>query len=245
MEEAIKKTLKSLKARNLTGWCVENCQEARGLMLDLIPQDARVGRGNSSTIDQIGIMESLEKRGTYVFVPSDLKSVAPGNAVHIVFDALPDLSFPGRIVSVDPVLVNVDGMPAVQSYASIDLSTYPVPSAALGTGGTGTLLSGMNATVEVVAGEARNAVLVPIQALQELPAKRDSPGAPSQYIVYVLARGGTREKRVVTVGLQDYVNAEILSGLEPGEEVLIATEKRPDPTEKDSGKSKPAPVRGK
>ena len=76
MEEAIKKTLKNLKARNLAGWCVENCQEARDLMLDLIPQDAHVGRGNSSTIDQIGIMESLEKRGTFVFVPSDLKSVA-------------------------------------------------------------------------------------------------------------------------------------------------------------------------
>ena len=48
-------------------------------------------------------------------VEVDLASVAPGNAVNIVFEALPDHTFPGQIISVDPVLVDVDGTPAVQS----------------------------------------------------------------------------------------------------------------------------------
>jgi macrolide-specific efflux system membrane fusion protein len=102
-------------------------------------------------------------------------------------------------------LVDVDGTTAVQSYASLDLSTHPA-----------TLLSGMNADVEVVAGEARDAVLVPVQALRET--------APDQSAVFVVGADGTLEMRVVEVGLKDFVNAQILSGLEVGEVVSLGTE---------------------
>jgi len=136
---------------------------------------------------------------------ADLSSVAPGNRVSIVFEALPDYAFPGEILSIDPVLVEVDGTPAVQSYASVDLSAHPIK-----------LLSGMNAEVEVVAGEARNAVLAPLQALREL--------APGQFAVFVVLPNGELELRIVEVGLKDFVNAEILSGLEPGELVSTGAE---------------------
>ena len=135
---------------------------------------------------------------------SDLMSVAPGNAVNIVFEALPDYTFPGEIVSVDPALVTVDGTPAVQSWASIDLSAYPV-----------SLLCDMNAEVEIVAGEARNALLVPVQALREL--------GPDQYAVFVVQSDGELELRPVGVGLKDFVNAEILSGLKAGDVVSTGT----------------------
>ncbi len=155
----------------------------------------------------------------------DLMSVAPGNAVSIVFEALPDYSFPGKVISVDPMLVDVDGTPAVQSYASVDLSAHPIP-----------LLSGMNAEVEVVAGEALNAVLVPLQALREL--------GPEQYAVFVVAPDGELEMRIVSVGLRDYVNAEILSGLEPGEEVSIGVEPTSDTSDQipaDDQEQQPGP----
>jgi HlyD family secretion protein len=135
---------------------------------------------------------------------ADLASVAPGNRVNVVFEALPDYTFPGEIISVDPMLVDVDGTPAVQSYASVDLSAHPINP-----------LSGMNAEVEVVAGEARGAVLVPIQALREL--------VPGQYSVFVVGADGELGMRVVEVGLKDFVNAEILSGLEPGEVISLGT----------------------
>jgi RND family efflux transporter MFP subunit len=143
---------------------------------------------------------------------ADLASVAPGNAVNIVFEALPDDTFAGEILSVDPVLVDVDATTAVQSYASVDLanqsgSAYPV-----------NLLSGMNAEVEVVAGEALNAVLVPVQALRELGPEQTEGG---QYAVFVVQPDGELEMRVVTVGLRDFVNAEILSGLNPGEVISL------------------------
>jgi RND family efflux transporter MFP subunit len=153
---------------------------------------------------------------------ADLASVAPGNAVNIAFEALPDYSFSGQIISVDPMLVEVDGTPAVQSYASIDLTSHPI-----------TLLSGMNAEVEVVAGEALNAVLVPLQALREL--------GPESYAVFVVQADGELEMRVVQVGLKDFVNAEILSGLEPGDVVSIGEETSSDSTTTTDEEQAPPP----
>ena len=161
---------------------------------------------------------------------ADMTSVSPGNRVEIIFEALPDYTYPGEVTHVDPVLVTVDGTPAVQSYASVDLNAHPIPSASLG---AGSLLSGMNAEVEIVAGEARNAVLVPLQALREL--------GPDQYAVFVVQDNGELEMRVVVVGLKDYVNAEILSGLEPGEEISLGTETNSDTTTPATGEEEQPP----
>jgi len=135
---------------------------------------------------------------------TDLTSVAPGNAVNVVFEALPDYTFPGAILSVDPALVTVGNTPAIEARASIDISAHAVR-----------LLSGMNAEVEIVAAEARNALLVPIEALREL--------GTDMYAVFVVLPNGELELRPVEVGLKDYVNAVILSGLEEGEVVSAGT----------------------
>ena len=135
---------------------------------------------------------------------SDLLSVGTGNAVSIVFEALPDYTFPGEITHVDPALVTVDNTPAVQAWASIDVTVHPV-----------VLISGMNAEVEIVAGEAVDALLVPVQALREI--------TPGQQAVFVVSEDGELEMRMVEVGLVDFVNAEVLSGLRLGEEVSLGT----------------------
>lgn len=135
---------------------------------------------------------------------SDLISVAPGNPVNVIFEALPDYVFPGGIVRVNPALVIVDGTPAVQAWAGVDLNAHPV-----------SLLSGMTAEVEIIAGETTDALLVPVQALREL--------APGSYAVFVVKTDGELELRPVTVGLKDFANAEILTGLERGEIVSTGT----------------------
>jgi multidrug efflux pump subunit AcrA (membrane-fusion protein) len=71
----------------------------------------------------------------------------------------------------------------------------------------------MNVEVEIVAGEAHNALLVPVQALRQIGA--------DQYVVFVVGADGELEMRPVEVGLQDYVNAEILSGVTRGEVLSI------------------------
>ena len=135
---------------------------------------------------------------------SDLMSVAPGNPVKIVFEALPDLAFSGKVVRLDPALVTVDGTPAVQAWASIDLAQHPVK-----------LLSGLTAEVEIIAGEAKGALLVPVQALREL--------APGSYAVFIVKSDGQLEMRPVTVGLRDFANAQIISGVAKGDVVSTGT----------------------
>ena len=105
-----------------------------------------------------------------------------------------------EVVRVDPALVTVDGRLAVQAWASVDIASPSVG-----------LFGDMNAEVEVISAESRDALLVPVQALREL--------GPDQYAVFVVRADGELELRVVEVGLQDFVNAEILSGLELGEVV--------------------------
>jgi len=131
-----------------------------------------------------------------------MQSVAVGNPVNIIFEALPDLTYTGKIVRVEPVLVSVSSTPALQIWASIDTTAYPV-----------TLLGNMNLEVEVVAGEALNALLVPVNALRKL--------GETQYAVFVVKENGELELRMVDVGLQDLVNAEIRSGLAQGEIVSL------------------------
>jgi HlyD family secretion protein len=136
---------------------------------------------------------------------SEMSGVAAGNRVEIIFEALPDDTFTGEVIRVDPALVTVDGTLAVQAWASVDAASHAA-----------TLLGGMNADVEIISAEARDTLLVPIQALREL--------GPDQYAVFVVQPDGELVLRPVQVGLQDYVNAEILSGLELGETVSTGVE---------------------
>jgi RND family efflux transporter MFP subunit len=168
----------------------------------VVEVNAQVGETVNGTV--VVLADLAEPVVQFWVEESDLNSVAVGNRVQFVFEALPDLVYEGEITDVDPVLVTVDGTTAVQSWANIDTSAHPVE-----------LLGDMNVEVEVVAGEALNAVLVPVQALREL--------GEGQYAVFVVRPGGAAdgelELRPVEVGLQDYVNAEILSGLQRGEVV--------------------------
>jgi HlyD family secretion protein len=148
----------------------------------------------------ITLADLNEPRLCFWIEESDMSGVAVGNRVEIIFDALPDDTFSGEVVRVDPALVTVDGRLAVQAWASVDIASPSVD-----------LFGGMNAEVEVISAESRDALLVPVQALREL--------GPDQYAVFVVRPDGELELRVVEVGLQDFVNVEILSGLELGEVV--------------------------
>jgi RND family efflux transporter MFP subunit len=164
----------------------------------VVEVNAQVGEKVSGTTV---VLANLEQPVVQFWVEeSDLNSVAVGHPVRVVFEALPDLTYPGEVIRMDPVLVSVGNTPAVQAWASIDTTAHPVK-----------LLGDMNVEVEIVAGEALNALLVPVQALREL--------GDDQYAVFVVQPNGELEMRMVEVGLKDYVNAEIRSGLERGEVV--------------------------
>ena len=136
---------------------------------------------------------------------SDMGGVTVGNRVEIVFEALPDDTFTGEVIRVDPALVTVGNTLAVQAWARLDLASHPSG-----------LLGGMNGDIEIISAEARDALLVPIQALRQL--------GTDQYAVFVVQPDGELALRPVEVGLQDFVSAEIISGLEASEIVSTGVE---------------------
>jgi RND family efflux transporter MFP subunit len=166
----------------------------------VVELNAEVGENVSDGAAVIVLADLASPMVQFWVEESELNNVAVGHPVRLVFEALPDLTYEGEITRIDPVLVTVGNTPAVQAWASIDTAAHPVK-----------LLGDMNVEVEVVAGEALNALLVPVQALREL--------GENQYAVFVVLAGDELEMRVVEVGLMDFVNAEIRSGLQRGEVV--------------------------
>jgi RND family efflux transporter MFP subunit len=173
------------------------------------PFDGTVMEVTAEEGDQVGVNTTIlaladlrEPLLTFWLEESDINNIAVGNQVNVVFEALPDYTFTGEVIRVDPVLVTVSGTPAVQSQARLNLEELDV-----------TLLSGMTAEVEVIAAEARDALLVPVEALAET--------SDGRYAVFVVKPDGSLEEREVGVGIQDAVNAEVLEGLELGETIRI------------------------
>ncbi len=132
---------------------------------------------------------------------TDLNSVGVGYEIEVIFDALPDQTFPGTIVSVDPSLTSMQNVTAVRAIAQLDTISFAKPQ---------NLPIGLNASVEIIGSKAENALLVPVEALRELSA--------GKYGVFVMENGQPK-LHVVEVGLMDYTYAEIISGLDEGDVV--------------------------
>ncbi|MAT97303.1 MAG: hypothetical protein CL608_09190 [Anaerolineaceae bacterium] len=132
---------------------------------------------------------------------SDLNMVGVGYEVEVVFDALPDDTFAGTVIQMDPQLVTESGITAVRALVQLDADSFAKPQ---------TLPIGLNATVEVIGGRAEGAVLVPVEAVREL--------SEGEYAVFVM-ENGEPQLRFVEVGIMDFTYAQILSGVEAGEEV--------------------------
>lgn len=170
------------------------------------PMDGTIMAINGSVGESVGAgfitLADLEQPLLEVYLDeTDLNMVGLDFAVEVVFDALPDDVFTGQVVQIDPQLVNQSGVTAVRALVLLETNSFSKPQ---------TLPVGLNATVEVIGGQAENAVLVPVEALREL--------SPGEFAVFVLEDGEPR-LRFVEVGLMDFTFAEILSGLEAGETV--------------------------
>ena len=130
---------------------------------------------------------------------SDWASVVTGYETEVIFDILPDKTSNGVVTQVDPGLYssnNTSVVRALVQLTEINADDFKLP---LGT----------TASVDVIGGRAEDAVLIPIEALHK---------AGDQYAVFVMENGEPR-LRVVEVGIQDLLYAEIVSGIEAGETV--------------------------
>ncbi|MAT42653.1 MAG: hypothetical protein CL609_09950 [Anaerolineaceae bacterium] len=147
------------------------------------------------SIDQMVLSFYLEENA--------LPYIRPDTRLVAHLDAYQDLEIAGKIINIDPSLTTKDGELVIHGWASLE-----IPQGIQ-------LLSLMSAEVEVIAAETYDALIVPVQAVREL--------APGSYSVFVVKEDQQLEMRVVSLGIKDFANAEILSGLSKGEIVSTGT----------------------
>ncbi len=115
--ETVDKTLKALKRRDFKAWHAATAGEARELVLGIVPADAMVGVGDSSTIRQIGVIDALTARGNAVINPFDITKVVKDQESDFEFQFWPSLAATlcevflagTNAITQDGKIVNIDG----------------------------------------------------------------------------------------------------------------------------------------
>ncbi len=131
---------------------------------------------------------------------TDLVNFAVGCPAQVTFESLAERTLAGTVSEVFPALATVDGVGVVQGLVDLEGSGVRLPV-------------GLTASVEVTCQSASSVLYIPAQALY-----RDGQVT----YVYVIDALGQPEKREVTVGIETVASAEICSGLEEGEVVILS-----------------------
>jgi len=131
----------------------------------------------------------------------DAPAVAAGQTAMITMDAFPDHKFPGFVRRVAPYVLDVEKQArTVEIEAEIE---NPASEK---------LLPGYSADVEIVLATRNNVLRVPTQSI--LGGKQ----------VFVL-NDNTLEERTIEIGVRSWEYAEVLSGLQAGEQVLLTVDR--------------------
>jgi len=184
---------------------LESAQQDLGNTVLVAPMDGTVMSVAAGAGEYVGsglfiTLADIEQPSVEVYLDeTDLNSVGIGFEVDVIFDALPDDVFTGQVIHVDPALVTVQQVPMVRAVVQLDEASYAKPQ---------TVPIGANASADVIGGRTENALLVPVEALNEY--------TPGKYAVFVM-QDGEPVFTPVEVGLMDYSFAEILSGAQQGD----------------------------
>lgn len=170
-------------------------------------RNVQTGQIISSGISNVGggttIMTLSDLSRIYILAAvdeSDIGKVEVGQPVMITVDAYPNQQFFGKVVRI-----------ATKGVSTSNVVTFEVKIEVLGRN-KHLLKPEMTANVEIIAGEREKALLVPVEAVSRKMGKM---------IAQVLKPDKTIEEREIQVGISDGVNQEVLSGLSPGETVLV------------------------
>ena len=120
MDIQIEESLASLHSRHIDGIFAEDSEDARQKVLNLIPKDAVVGIGDSTTVRQLGIPKILKERGTNVLDPFNSKDgyvpeyhqrlMKEATLCEVFLTGTNAITRDGKLVNVDAVGNRVAGM---------------------------------------------------------------------------------------------------------------------------------------
>ncbi|MDB5653186.1 MAG: secretion protein HlyD [Tardiphaga sp.] len=193
-----------------------------GTVLAVVTQEGQTVNAVQSapTIVILGQLEVMTIRAEISEV--DVIKVRPSQ--HVYFNILgdPDHRYAATLDSIEPApeSIKTDSSFSSSTVTSTSSSSSTTTSAIYYNGifsapnADGRLLTYMTAEVHIVVAEAKHALTVPSAALTQ----RQSDGS---YLVQVVDSAGAVSSRPVTIGINNKLTAQVLSGLSDGEQVVV------------------------
>ena len=115
-QKRAKKVIENLQKRNMNGYFAPNRAEALSIVMDMIPPGAQVARGDSITLEQIGLLTAISKRNENTLIDPfqrDENGVLPPweDQLQMIRESFfSDIFITGtNAVTLDGKLVNIDG----------------------------------------------------------------------------------------------------------------------------------------
>jgi len=154
----------------------------------------------------------------------DVVKLRLGQPAEVTVDAIPGKVFQGRVISV----ASGTDRPAGNSYGGTqETQSYKVRIQLAGTPAElGALRPGMSSRIAVLTAERKSVISVPLAAIQERETKAGGLGlmTGSRSVVFV-AKDGKAEERSLETGLSTRRAAEVMKGLNEGEQVITGPSK--------------------
>lgn len=175
-------------------------EQLGGTSASAVTRTTTTGSG-SPAIDTPGFITVADLNNLQVKMgvdQADIAKLTVNQAVTISLDAIPDKTFSGTVVFIDPIPTNNQN---VITYTVDTNLVSPDPRVRLG----------MSANVSVDLGKVENVLLVPNLAVKTVNG--------SKVVTKVVA--GKQTDVDVTVGVSDDKNTEIKSGLKSGDKVVV------------------------
>jgi len=127
----------------------------------------------------------------------DIRQLKSGQRTEVMIDAYPDEIFSGKVVYIAPETTSSQGLVVVEVKIELEKADPR-------------LKPGFTASADIIVEEARNALFLPVEAVNETEGGN----------FVMISKEGSPTMRKVTLGISDGTNVEIKRGLEEGETVL-------------------------
>ena len=172
--------------------------------MDGTVMSVEISPGDQAGTDTVITVAGLSQAYLELYMDeSDWDKATVGYPAEVTFDALPDSVFNGTITTVDSELYNSGTSTAVHGTVVLDVSLNEI-----------SLPIGASASVEVISLDAKNILLVPLEALHE---------TENGYAVFIVTENGLTFQ-YITIGAQNELYAEVKSGLNEGDTVALGIE---------------------
>jgi len=181
-----------------------------GVILEKLVEEGTVVPPGTAALSQgTGIVTIADVTSMYVTADvdeTDISRIAVDQPVEITVETLPDTTIRGRVDKIFP-----------EGKEESNVVYFPVRVEVVEL--LPELRPGMSVDVEIITAERRDVLLGPDNALQ----KTDDGG---KALLVVPPDGGRPERRAVEVGVSDYTQTEIISGVRAGETIVVPTSTR-------------------